>query len=199
MAAELDVRAIQEAVRKRYADVAQSAAGQFGYPTGRAGAMQLGYEPVLLGEMPDAVLASFCGVGNPFALGAIHPGEMVLDVGCGAGFDVIVASRLVGQTGRVYGIDLTPEMVARAQHNLQYAGVHHARVVQACAEALPYTTGIFDVVLSNGVLNLSPLKRQSFREMARVLKPGGRLQWADIVLQETLPAEVADNLDAWAG
>jgi arsenite methyltransferase len=199
MAEELDVRAIQEAVRKRYADVAHSAAGKFGYPTGRAGAVRLGYDPALLEELPDTVLESFCGVGNPFSLGAIHPGDVVLDVGCGAGFDVIVASRLTGPTGQVYGIDMTPEMVERARRNLRQAGVRNAQVVLACAEAMPYAAHSFDVVLSNGVLNLSPLKTQSFRNIARVLKPGGRLQCADIVLQERLPAEVVGNLEAWSG
>jgi ubiquinone/menaquinone biosynthesis C-methylase UbiE len=111
----------------------------------------------------------------------------------------MVASRLVGPRGRVYGIDLTPAMVARARKNLRQAGVRNAQVVLACAEAMPYAAHSFDVVLSNGVLNLSPLKMQSFREIARVLKPGGRLQCADIVLQETLPAEVAGNLEAWSG
>lgn len=199
MAEELDVSVIQEAIRKRYADVACSAAGKFGYPTGRAGAVEFGYDAMLLKELPDTALQSFCGVGNPFSLGAIYPGEVVLDIGCGAGFDVMVASRLVGPRGRIYGIDMTPEMVERAQKNLQQAGVCNAQVVLACAEAMPYAERRFDVVLSNGVLNLSPLKMQSFREIARVLKPGGRLQCADIVLQETLPAEVAGNLDAWSG
>lgn len=194
-----DIAAIQEAIRKRYADVAVSASGQFGYPTGRAGAVALGYDPALLETLPEVVLASFCGVGNPFLLGPLQPGEAVLDVGCGAGFDLIVASRLVGEHGRVEGIDLTPAMVARAQQNLQLAGVPHGQVTLGCAETLPYATGTFDVILSNGVLNLSPLKEQSFREIRRVLKPGGRLQCADIVLNEALPVEVAGNLDAWAG
>jgi 2-polyprenyl-3-methyl-5-hydroxy-6-metoxy-1,4-benzoquinol methylase len=163
MAEELDVSVIQEAIRKRYTEVACSAADKFGYPTGRAGAVGFGDDAVLLKGLLDTVLESFCGVGNPFSLGAIHSGEVVLDVGCGGGFDVMVASRLVGPTGRVYGIDMTPEMVERAQTNLQQVGVCNAKGVLACAEAMPYAAHRFDVVLSNGVRNLSPLKMQSFR------------------------------------
>lgn len=198
MTTALDVSAIQEAIKQRYTQVAGSAHGQFAYPTGEAGARQLGYDMSRLGDVPDDVLAAFCGVGNPFSLGAIRAGEAVLDVGCGAGFDSLVAGRLVGPQGRVCGLDLTPAMARQAQQNLRRAGVCHGSVVLACAEAIPYAANTFDVVISNGVLNLSPLKAQAFGEIYRVLKPQGRLQCADIVLQEALPAEVANNLDAWS-
>ncbi len=182
MAKGIDVLAIQDAVREKYAAVSSSAAGKFSYATGRAGALLLGYDPV----------------GNPFSLGAIGPGEAVLDVGCGAGFDLIVASRLAGPTGRISGIDLTPEMVERGEKNLSRTGVSNAEILLAGAEAIPYPDSTFDVVISNGALNLSPSKPQSFAEVFRVLKPGGRFQVADIVLKEGLPPDVACSLEAWS-
>ncbi|MFQ5846945.1 MAG: methyltransferase domain-containing protein [Candidatus Methylomirabilales bacterium] len=198
MAKDLNVTQIQEAVQKKYAAVSQSAEGRFQYPTGRAGVEALGYDLSLVGQLPDEVVESFCGVGNPFSLGAFRPGETILDVGCGAGFDLIVASYLVGPSGQVCGIDLTPEMVERARMNLKRAGVSNGQVHRAGSEAIPYADGTFDVVISNGVLNLSPLKETSFEEIYRVLKPHGRLQFADIVVKADLPAEVATSLEAWS-
>ena len=189
---------IQRAVRAKYAEISCSAAGRFRYPTGRAGAIALGYDLSVLSDLPDDVLDTFCGVGNPFALESIHSGEKVLDIGCGAGLDMILASRLVGPAGRVCGIDLTPEMVEKARANFVRAGVNNANAVVAGSEAIPYDNDTFDVVISNGVLNLSPLKERSFREIFRVLKPGGRLRFADIILKEDLPAELANSLEAWS-
>lgn len=198
MTKELDVRVIQAAVCRKFGEAAHSAEGKFKYPTGRAGAIALGYDPPVVGDMPDEIFESFCGVGNPFSLGPINPGEVILDVGCGAGFDLIVASRFVGTTGRVCGIDLTPEMVERAQTNLRRAGVSNGAIHLAGSEAIPYDDSTFDVVISNGVLNLSPLKERSFQEIYRVLKPNGRLQFADIVLQLDLPAGMINSLEAWS-
>lgn len=198
MTKELDVKAIQDAVRRKFAEASHSAEGKFKYPTGRAGAIALGYDPSVVGDMPDDLLESFCGVGNPFSLGPINPGEVILDVGCGAGFDLIVASRFVGTTGGVCGIDLTPEMVERAQTNLRRAGVSNGAIHLAGSEAIPYDDSTFDVVISNGVLNLSPLKERSFQEIYRVLKPNGRLQFADIVLKLDLPAGMINSLEAWS-
>ncbi len=198
MAKELDVTQIHEAVRKKYAEVSCSAEGKFQYPTGKAGVEALGYDPSLFGDLPDELVESFCGVGNPFSLGPIKPGGIVLDVGCGAGFDLIIASRLVGPTGQVSGIDLTPEMVERAQTNLGKAGVSNGQVDCAGSEAIPYADSTVDVVISNGVLNLSPEKEISFSEIYRVLKPNGRLQFADIILKENLPEKVATSLEAWS-
>jgi 2-polyprenyl-3-methyl-5-hydroxy-6-metoxy-1,4-benzoquinol methylase len=189
---------IQQAIRKKYAQVSYSVAGKFRYLTGKAGAAALGYELSPLRELPDEVFEAFCGVGNPFALGPLRSGETILDVGCGAGVDVILASRLVGPNGRVCGIDLTPQMIERARVNLAKAGANNANAVVAGSEAMPYDDNTFDVVTSNGVLNLSPLKEQSLHEIFRVLKPGGRLQIADIVLNEDLPAEMTNSLEAWS-
>jgi arsenite methyltransferase len=188
---------IQQAVRKKYVEVSRSVAGKFQYLTGKAGAAALGYDLSLLSDPPDEVFDIFCGVANPLALGSIHRGEKVLDVGCGAGLDMILASRLVGPAGRVCEIDLTPEMVEKAQANFVRTGANNASAVVAGSEAIPYDDNTFDVVTSNGVLNLSPLKEQSL-EICRVLRAGGRLQIADIVLNEDVPAEMANSLDAWS-
>lgn len=189
---------IQEAVRRKYAEVSRSVEGKFKYPTGREGADALGYDLSIAEGMTDELLESFCGVGNPFALGQINPGDAVLDIGCGAGFDLIIASRIVGPEGKVCGIDLTPEMVKKAEDNLRRAGVTNGEVRLAGAEAIPYNDNVFDVIISNGVLNLSPRKEESFSEIYRVLKPDGRLQFADIVLKEDLPDKVANSLEAWS-
>jgi SAM-dependent methyltransferase len=198
MATERDVEAIQEGVRQKYAEVSRNAAGRFAYPTGREGAESLAYDPAHLAAAPEGLFASYCGVGNPFTLGEIQAGEAILDVGCGGGLDLFVASRLVGPAGRVCGIDLTPEMAARARANLEAAGIAHAEVQVATADRIPYPDATFDVVTSNGVLNLAPHKEQCFREIFRVLRPGGRLQLADIVLADGVPAAETCSIDAWS-
>ena len=196
--AQVDVNGVREAVRKRYADVSHSGAGRFEYLTGRPGALALGYESTMIEGIADDALVAFCGVGNPFALGALHSGEAVLDVGCGAGVDLLIAARLVGPNGRVCGLDLTPEMVEKARANLGQIGVPNAEVALGTVEAMPFKDGSFDVVISNGVLNLSPLKEHTYREIYRVLQPGGRLQFADIALREDLAPEIVGSLDAWS-
>ena len=160
--------------------------------------MQLGYDESLVDAIPDALLNSFCGVGNPFAIQEIAVGSHVLDVGCGAGFDLIVARDLVGSAGRVCGIDMTEEMVARARRNLAERGYADIETRHVDTEMIPYPDNSFDWVISNGVINLSPNKLQLFQEIYRVLRQGGRLQFADIVLDNELPAALAGNVESWA-
>lgn len=198
MAANVSFTEIQDAVRRKYAEVSTSTQGKFSYPTGKDGALLQGYDPRIIESVPDELIESFCGVGNPFTLGPINSGETVLDVGCGAGFDLIVASRMVGARGKVCGIDLTPEMADKAGRNLERYGVRRYDVRVAGAESIPYADSMFDVVISNGVLNLSPLKETSFREVYRVLKPNGRLQFADIVLKEDCSGTMCSTLEAWS-
>ncbi|HLK80811.1 MAG TPA: methyltransferase domain-containing protein [Xanthobacteraceae bacterium] len=152
----------------------------------------------VLSGLPADILETFCGVGNPLALGPVHAGEKVLDVGCGAGLDMILASQLVGPSGSVCGIDLTHEMVDKAGADLAHVAAGNGSVALASSEAIPYHDDTFDVVISNGVLNLSPSKEQSLREFFRVLKPAGRLEFADIILNQDLPQDVANSLDAWS-
>ena len=189
---------IQDAVRRKYAQVAISSEGKFAYPTGRPGAEALGYDPTFIQEAPPSLLNSFCGVGNPFSLEMVPPGSSVLDVGCGAGFDLYVARRLAGESGRVCGIDLTREMVDRARRGLAAAGMNSIEIVHISTEEIPYNNSTFDTVISNGVINLSPCKQELFREIFRVMKNGGRLQFADVVLEKELPGPLAGSPEAWS-
>jgi arsenite methyltransferase len=192
------VRKIREAIRAKYAEVSRSPAGKFLYPTGREGAGKLGYDPAIIDRAPADLIASFCGVGNPFSLGDILPGQSVLDFGCGAGFDMFVASGIVGAGGLVCGIDLTENMVRRATENLLQAGIKNFEIRHVDAEDIPYGNDFFDVVISNGVINLSPCKQKCFREIHRVLKPGGKMYFADVVLEKELPAHLTESAEAWS-
>jgi len=189
---------IREAVQKKYAEVSRSAAGRFAYPTGLEGALFLKYDASVLSTIPHELMRSFCGVGNPFLTGPINKGESLLDVGCGAGIDLIVASHAVGETGRICGIDMTPEMVRVARENASRAGLRNIEVREGTAEAIPYGDSTFDVVISNGVLNLSTQKELAFQEIYRVLVPGGRLQFADVVLEGDAATERPCTVEAWS-
>ncbi len=198
MFSEEEKAQIVKAVQHKYEQVADSAAGKFKYETGRKGALALGYDLEILEEMEDEVLESFCGVGNPFVIWDVQQGESILDIGCGAGFDLLVARYKVGKNGKVCGVDLTPEMLAKAQRNFTRLGFHEIETKQITSEKLPYDDNSFDAVLSNGVINLSPAKAELFTEIYRVLKPGGRVQIADIVLDTDSPSPGATSLEAWA-
>ncbi|MFC1744360.1 methyltransferase domain-containing protein [Candidatus Riflebacteria bacterium] len=189
---------IRDAICKKYSLVSISASGKFKYPTGREGAELLGYDANLILKAGDGFLEPFCGVGDPFSPGNVNPGELILDVGCGAGFDLFVASHLVGKSGKVYGIDLSPQMLERARENLSQGWVLNVELKSGNSEKLPFASGKFDLVISNGVLNLSPDKKESVKEIFRVLKAPGRFQFADMVLKKELPPEMTRNPQAWS-
>jgi arsenite methyltransferase len=195
---EVDIAQIRAAIRQKYASVSSSAEGYFKYPVGKAGAALLGYDEDLLAGIPSELLNSFCGVGNPFGIEGIENGCSVLDIGCGAGFDLYVASCLVGAQGKVFGVDLTEEMIDRARANLSTMQVTNAEIHLVSSEQLPFADDFFDVVISSGVINLSPDKQRLFTEIYRVLKPGGRLQFADIILEKELPPHLAASVESWS-
>lgn len=189
---------ITQAVQDKYVQIAESAVGKFNYKTGEEGAQTLGYDQEVIKKMEVEALESFCGVGNPFLIWEVQQGESILDFGCGAGFDLIVARYKVGKIGKLCGVDLTPEMLVKAQRNFTNLGFHEIETQQITSEKLPYDDNSFNAVLSNGVINLSPAKAELFAEIYRVLKPGGRLQFADIVLEEEAASSGATSFEAWA-
>ncbi len=193
-----DKQQIATNIRAKYGRVAVTPTGQFRYPTGRAGLEALGYDPEILKTLPEPVAASYCGVGNPFTLGPIREGEAVLDLGCGAGVDAIIAARLTGPSGAVTGIDLVPEMLAKAKEHASLAGVDNLLFRESSAEQLPFPDSTFDVVISNGVFNLVVDKVTALGEVFRVLKPGGRFMLADQVLSGELPKETKARVENWA-
>lgn len=193
-----DRKRIEEGIRGKYTKVSDSPEGLFQYPTGRAGLEALNYDSELIQALPDSAVASYCGVGNPFTLGVIRKGEAVLDIGCGAGIDTIVAAMMVGPAGTVAGIDMVPEMLARARENLRMTDLKNVIFEEAYGEKLPFADGGFDVVISNGVFNLIPDKAKALSEVVRVLKPGGRLMMADQILVGELPSAIKARVASWA-
>jgi 2-polyprenyl-3-methyl-5-hydroxy-6-metoxy-1,4-benzoquinol methylase len=193
------VDTLRAEVSKEYAVVATDPEQGFHFHTGRRLADILDYDGELLDHFPEKVIESFAGTGNVFKLGDIKPGEYVLDVGCGAGLDSLIAARKVGNEGKVIGIDMTPEMIAKARQNAAEAGLSNVEFIEDYSEQLPVPTEWADVIISNGAINLSPDKDIVFSDMFRVLKPGGRLQIADILVQKQVPNSAKNNLDLWAG
>jgi SAM-dependent methyltransferase len=186
--AEETRKKIEEGIRQRYAAAAQNPEGRFRFPTGKAGLETLGYDRSILSGLPDEVLASYCGVGQPFRLDQIQEGESVLDVGCGAGVDTIIAGVLTGPQGKATGIDFVPEMVQRANRNLQMAKLENVSFEQGSGENLSFPNESFDCVISNGAFNLIPDKAKALREAFRVLMRNGKFMIADQVLLEGLPS-----------
>jgi SAM-dependent methyltransferase len=195
----LDVDGLRQAIQEEYALVAAEPERDFHFHTGRRLAAIVGYNDDWLEGVPEATIASFAGTGNPFSIGRLMPGEHVVDVGCGAGIDSIIAARMVGPTGSVIGVDMTPAMVEKAREGAKEAGLENVEFRQGLAESLPAGDGWADVVISNGVLNLFPDKLAGLQEMARVLKPEGRLQIGDILVQKAVPEKGKQDINLWKG
>jgi SAM-dependent methyltransferase len=194
----LDVDLLREEIRKTYAAVSEEPEREFVFPTGRSWAKDLEY-PAELANVPDSAVESFAGVANPFSLGSIEPGERVLDIGSGAGTDSLVAAQMVGPAGSVIGIDMTPQMLNKARAAAAEMGMENVTFFEADAERLPFDDGSFDVVISNGVIDLIPDKHAVFSEIFRVLVPGGRIQVADVTIQRPVSEEGKRNIDLWTG
>jgi 2-polyprenyl-3-methyl-5-hydroxy-6-metoxy-1,4-benzoquinol methylase len=186
-------------IANEYSCVARTPEQGFHFHTGRKLADLLNYDKAILDELPEKVIESFAGTGNPFSLGPLNPGEHVLDMGSGAGLDAIIAGRMVGPEGEVFGVDMTSDMVEKARQNAELVGGRNLEFHQGYNEEIPLPAGWADVIISNGALNLSPDKSTVFNEMFRVLKPGGRIMIADILLEKPVPQNGKTNIDLWAG
>jgi arsenite methyltransferase len=195
----LDVGRLRNAIREEYAAVAMHPEQGFHFHTGRPLARLLGYEDAWLDGIPEPTIASLAGTGNPFSLGVLAMGEHVVDVGCGAGIDTLIASRMVGAEGHAIGVDMTPAMLAKARRSAVEMGVANVEFHEGIAESLPVPGEWADVVISNGVMNLFPDKVAGLREMARVLRPAGRLQIGDILVQKPIGDGAKRNIDLWKG
>jgi arsenite methyltransferase len=195
---EIDVELLKSEIKKTYASVSAEPDRDFIFPTGRAWAEDLRY-PAELAGVPDAAVESFAGVANPWELGRLAPGERVLDLGSGAGTDSLIAAQMVGEQGHVTGIDMTPEMLVKARAAAAEMGAGNVEFVESEAERLPFPDQSFDVVISNGVIDLIPDKDAVFAELFRVIAPGGRIQIADVTIQNPVSAEGRRNIDLWTG
>lgn len=195
----LDFSELRQAIQEEYELVATDPGRGFHFHTGRKLAGLLGYQEEWLASIPEGALESFAGTGNPFRISLLQPGERVVDVGCGAGLDSLIAAHMVGDGGQVVGVDMTPAMLEKARRSARVARSANLDFRQGFAEALPVPNSWADVIISNGVLNLMPDKSAALMEMARVLKPYGRLQIGDILVQKAVPKSARADISLWTG
>ena len=195
----LDRDVLRRAIREEYEVVATEPTRGFHFHTGRPLAQRLGYRDAWLAGIPEASIESFAGTGNPFNLGTLDTGERVVDIGCGAGIDSLIAAQMVSSTGHVIGVDMTPAMLERAAASAAAADVDNVEFRAGYGESVPVPDEWADVVISNGVLNLMPDKVAALTEMARVLKPGGRLQIGDILVDKEVPQSAKEQIELWTG
>lgn len=193
----LDLDVLRGAIREEYETVALDPGRGFHFHTGRTLAAIVGYQDEWLEGIPEEAIERFAGTGNPFSMGTLRPGEKVVDVGCGAGIDSLIAARMVGPEGRVIGVDMTPAMLETARRAADAGGFDNVEFREGLMEDLPVDDGWADVVISNGVINLCADKRHVFSEIRRVLKPGGYLQFADIANGKPVPEAAIRNVDLW--
>jgi arsenite methyltransferase len=196
---DIDVGVLKSEIKKTYARVSEQPDEDFIFPTGRAWAEDVDYPKQLLARVPEIAVESFAGVANPFALGTLERGEAVLDVGSGAGTDSLVAAQMVGPGGRVTGVDMTREMLAKARAAAMTMGATNVEFLEGEVERLPFADASFDVVISNGVIDLIPDKDAVYSEIHRVLRSGGRIQIADVTIQDPVSEEGRRKIDLWTG
>ncbi len=197
--ARVDRAELRRFVAEKYAEVATNPELGFHFHTGRPLAAMLRYPNEVIDRLPPANVESFAGTGNPFLFGDLAVGELVVDVGCGAGLDTLIAAQQVGPNGRVIAVDMTAEMRAKTADGARALSLTNVEVREGFAESLPVDSGWADVVISNGVVNLCPDKRAVFAEMLRVLKPGGRIQIGDILVHKEVPQDAKDDILLWSG
>jgi arsenite methyltransferase len=197
--APVDVDVLREEIRKTYADVSTDQQRDFIFPTGRAWAQELGYPEPELSRVPDASVESFAGVANHWPLGRVEPGSVVLDLGCGAGADLLIAAQMTGPAGRAIGVDMTATMLDRARASAAEMGLANVELHESLIEALPLDDASVDVVISNGVIDLVPDKDAVLDEIDRVLRPGGRLQLGDVVIHHEVSEDARTRIDLWTG
>jgi arsenite methyltransferase len=195
----VDVERLREEVQRKYVEVVEHPEREFHFHTGRRAARNNGYLDQWLEGLPEEAVASYAGVANPFHWGLPKPGEHVVDVGSGAGLDALIAARAVGPDGHVIGVDMTPEMLERARVAAAAGGIANVEFRQGLAERLPVAKGWADLVISNGVINLVPNKLGAYRQVARALRPGGRVQVADICVERPVPESALQDIDLWTG
>lgn len=198
-AVDVDTDALRKAIKDEYKEVAEDPGKGFHFHTGRRLTRIVGYKDEWLEGVSELAIESFAGTGNPFAMGELAAGERVVDVGSGGGIDSLIAARMVGPDGEVVGIDMTPAMLEKARAAAAGSGLDNVEFREAYMEALPVPDGWADVVISNGVLNLTPDKQKAVGEMFRVLRPGGRLQIGDIQVNREVPEGAKKKIDLWTG
>jgi len=198
-AAKVDREQLRTQIQDKYTDVAREPEKGYHFHTGRPLAEMLGYGAADIDWLPSTTVESFAGTGNPFSMGRLRPAAVVLDIGCGAGFDTLLAARQVGPAGGVIAIDMTEAMLEKTRAGAQLAGLSNVEARHAYAEELPAADGSIDVVISNGVINLCPDKMRVMSEVYRVLKPGGRFQIGDIVVHKAVDQDAKDDINLWSG
>ena len=197
--APVDVDVLRSEIQKTYTEVSTEQDREFIFPTGRTWAEELDYPQPELSRVPDASVESFAGVANHFALGRLEPGQTVVDLGCGAGTDLLIAAQMVGPEGRAIGIDMTSAMLVRARESAAAMGLENVELHEGLIETLPLADESVDAVISNGVIDLVPDKAVVFAEIDRVLRPGGRLQIADVIIHKEVSEDARKRIDLWTG
>jgi SAM-dependent methyltransferase len=194
---EMNPEQIKQAVKEKYSEVASNPEAAFNFPVGRKFAESVGYSSELLDKLPASMCESFTGAGNPQPYIDIKPGEEILDLGCGAGLDLYLYAQATGSAGKVYGLDMSGDMIGKARRNMEALNIQNAEFLRAAADSIPLPDGSVNLVAANGIYNLSPDKNAVIQEVVRVLRPGGRTIFAEIVLKGPLPEEIRKNINDW--